>query len=511
MVRLHSADLSGIEAVPVEVEVDVQPGMPSFVTVGLPDAAIKEGRERIRGAILNSGYQFPLEAVTVNLAPADIRKEGSQLDLPVALALLTTTGQIPRDATHSGHLFVGELALGGVLRPVRGALAMALLAREQGKALVCPADDAPEAALVEGCSVIPVRSLVQAVRYLRGEEAIEAEPHRSYDSLRTAPPDHLDFSEVRGQALVKRALEVASAGGHNVLLLGPPGSGKSMLAKRFPTILPPMSFEEALETTRIHSVRGEHRHNGSCIATRRPFRAPHHTVSYAAMVGGGANIQPGEISLAHNGVLFLDELTEFKRDVLESLRQPLEDRTISISRVRGNLTFPAAFTLLAATNPCPCGYYGDTTRQCRCTPPQITRYLGRLSGPLLDRIDIQVEVSAIPPENLRQAPAGESSSVVRDRVMSARERQWARLTGSGSHSNAQMGERLVDRNCRLGPEAETFLVNAMKALGITARGHHRILKVARTIADLAGAEAIATPHLAEAVQYRTLDRKLFAG
>jgi magnesium chelatase family protein len=511
MVRLHSADLSGIDAVPVEVEVDVQPGMPSYVTVGLPDAAIKESRERVRGAVLNSGYQFPLEAITVNLAPADIRKEGSQLDLPIALALLAATGQVPREGAAGKYLFVGELALGGIVRPVRGALAMALLARKLGRTLVCPAPDAPEAALVEGCAVLPVATLVQAVRLLRGEEAIEPEPHRPYEALLTAPPDHLDFSEVRGQALVKRALEVAAAGGHNLLMLGPPGSGKSMLAKRFPTVLPPMSFEEALETTRIHSARGERRRDGSAVVTRRPFRSPHHTVSYAAMVGGGASIQPGEISLAHNGVLFLDELTEFKRDVLESLRQPLEDRAISISRVKGNLTFPAAFTLLAATNPCPCGYYGDTARQCRCTPPQIARYLSKLSGPLLDRIDIQVEVSAIPPEDLRQASAGEPSEAVRGRVVTARERQWARLEGSGAHANAQMGERLVEKHCALGKDAESFLMSAMKALGITARGHHRILKVARTIADLEGSEAIGSPHIAEAVQYRTLDRKLFAG
>jgi magnesium chelatase family protein len=511
MIRLHSADLNGIEAVPVEVEVDVQPGMPSYVTVGLPDAAIKESRERVRGAVLNSGYQFPLEIVTVNLAPADIRKEGSQLDLPIALALLATTGQIPHDPGHAGFLFVGELALGGALRPVRGALAMGLLAKAMGRSLVCPAEDAPEAALIQGCTVLPVRNLAQAVRMLRNEEVIAPEPHRSYDALRTSPPDHLDFAEVRGQALVKRALEVAAGGGHNLLMLGPPGSGKSMLAKRFPTVLPPMSFEEALETTRIHSVRGERRRDGSPVLTRRPFRSPHHTISYAAMVGGGAVIQPGEISLAHNGVLFLDELTEFKKDVLESLRQPLEDRVIHISRVKGNLTFPAAFTLLAATNPCPCGYYGDPTRQCRCTPPQIARYLSKLSGPLLDRIDIQVEVGAIPPEDLRQAPLGESSAVVLERVVKARTTQWTRFKDSSVHANAQMSERLVDRYCALNPEAETFLMNAMRALGITARGHHRILKVARTIADLDGREDIAAPHIAEAVQYRTLDRKLFAG
>ncbi|MEJ2368553.1 MAG: YifB family Mg chelatase-like AAA ATPase, partial [Acidobacteriota bacterium] len=362
------------------------------------------------------------------------------------------------------------------------ALSMALLAKKTGKTLLCPLPNALEAAVVDGCEVVPVKSLSQCVRFLIGEEAIEPCPPRSYRDLLQAPPSRIDFSDVRGQSHVKRALEVAAAGGHNALLMGPPGSGKSMLAKRYPSILPPMAFEEALETTRVHSVRGENRGGAGGIVALRPFRAPHHTISYAGMIGGGASVLPGEVSLAHNGVLFLDELTEFKRDVLESLRQPLEDRRVTITRAKETLTYPASFTMLAASNPCPCGYQGDTTRRCRCTPRQIARYLSRISGPLVDRMDIQIEVSSVPPSTLRRAPTGESSAVIKRRVCEARERQWRRFNGSGVHCNAQMDEKLVDTHCRLDSEAESLLLSAMQNLGITARGHHRILKVARTIA-----------------------------
>lgn len=508
MARLFSADLRGIEAVPVDVEADVQPGMVCYTTVGLPDAAVKESRERVKGALLNSGYQFPAEQVTVNLAPADIRKEGSHHDLAIACAMMAATAQLsPQNPAEL--LFSGELALSGALRPVRGILPVALLARQLGKTLLCPAANAEEAAVVEGCKVIPLRDLVQCVRFLRGEEAIELHPHRRYDDILQDPPSRLCFTDVRGQAQVKRALEVAAAGGHNVLMMGPPGSGKSMLAKRFPTILPPMAFEEALETTRIHSVRGEIKGTGSGIVALRPFRAPHHTISYAGMIGGGANVLPGEISLAHNGVLFLDELTEFKRDVLESLRQPLEDRHVTIARAKETLTYPAAFTLLGASNPCPCGYHGDPGRRCRCTPQQIARYLAKISGPLMDRVDIQIEVTSVAPGELRQAPCGETSATIRGRVASARRAQWKRFGRDGVFCNAHMDEKGVEEHCPLSADAESFLLAALKALGITARGHHRILKVARTIADLEASEHIKTAHLAEAVQYRTFDRKLF--
>lgn len=507
LARIRSAAVLGIDAYPVDVEVDITNGLPTFATVGLPHGAVREGRERIGAALANAGYQFPLKRITVNLAPADIRKDGSGLDLPIALGVLAASGQLPDDGLR-GLMLAGEVGLEGDLRPVRGALSMALAARAAGcRGLLLPHDNVSEAAVVDGLEVLGARTLVEVCAHLAGDlalpparvdlPALMAERHR----------DDCDFSDVRGQPAAKRALEVAAAGGHNLLLIGPPGAGKTMLARRLPTVLPSMTLDEALETTRIHSVAGL-LGAGRSLCVLRPFRAPHHTISDAGLIGGGSVPRPGEVSLAHGGVLFLDELPEFRRNVLEVLRQPLEDGVVTLSRAAVSLTFPARFMLAAAMNPCPCGYFGDATHTCRCAEVDIERYRARLSGPLLDRIDIHLEVPAVPYRDLVAAAAEESSAAVRGRVERARLRQRERFHDRpGLHANAHMTARDLRRYCPLSDPVERLLRDAVARLGLSARAYHRVVKIARTIADLAGAQDLSTDHVSEAIQYRSLDRR----
>jgi magnesium chelatase family protein len=507
LARIRSAAVLGIDAYPVDVEVDITNGLPSFSTVGLPQGAVKEGRERVGAALVNAGFFFPLRRITVNLSPADIRKNGSAFDLPIALGILVASGQLPEDRLQN-QMVLGEVGLEGSLRPVRGALSMALAARAANHTgVLLPQANVPEASVVEGVEVCGARTLLEACAHVSGQHTIPPARADLAGLMAVSASDQADFNDVRSQAAAKRALEVAAAGSHNILMIGAPGAGKTMLARRIPTILPSMSLEESLETTKIHSVAGT-LPAGQSLLTARPFRAPHHTISDAGLIGGGSSPRPGEVSLAHGGVLFLDELPEFRRNVLEVLRQPLEDGVVTLSRAAVSLTYPARFMLAAAMNPCPCGYFGDPTHSCSCGPLAIERYRSRISGPLLDRIDIHLEVPAVAYGDLVAAQSSDSSGTIRERVERARAVQRARFKDQpGIHANAHMSVRDLRRYCRLSEPVESILRQAVGRLGLSARAYHRVLKIARTIADLAGAPELGTAHVSEAIQYRSLDRK----
>jgi magnesium chelatase family protein len=500
-----SAAVFGIDAYPVEVEVDISAGLPNFTTVGLPDAAVRESRERIKSAIKNCGLDFPFQNITVNLAPADVKKEGSGFDLPIALGILGTTGVLLKTDLKN-TLFLGELSLDGGLRPIKGALSIAAMARQKGmQRMVLPVENACEAAVVEELQVYGLRSLPEVLDFINETREFKPAKVDSAAMLAQASQYNVDFRDVKGQIHAKRAIEVATAGGHNILMIGPPGAGKTMLAKRIPTILPPLTFDEAIQTTKIHSVAGVLEPGAGLVGTR-PFRSPHHTISDAGLIGGGAVPRPGEVSLAHNGVLFLDELPEFQRNVLEVLRQPVEDGTVTISRAAMSLTFPSRFMLAAAMNPCPCGFFNDPSRECTCTPPIIQRYVSKISGPLLDRIDIHIDMPAVRYQELRQDSGGESSDQIRERVMKARQGQLRRFQGEKIYCNAQMSSRQIRKYCNISADCERLLESAMTRLGLSARAHDRILKVALTISDLDAADAIGTTQISEAIQYRSLDR-----
>jgi len=511
LAKVISSATLGVDAYAVQVEADIQQQLPAFVTVGLPEGAVRESKERVTAAIKNSDFLFPSKRVTINLAPADIKKEGSAFDLPIAVGILSATGQILRDRCDD-FVMLGELSLDGTLRPVPGVLPMALSFKgcnEGLKGLIVPRENAKEAAMADSLPVFAVESLKEAVHFLEDESNLRPFTIDIESAFRDAHHYTADFSDVKGQESAKRALEVAAAGGHNIIMIGPPGSGKTMLARRMPTILPALSLEEALETTKIHSVAG-HLPTGSALVATRPFRSPHHSISYAGLIGGGAIPKPGEVSLAHHGVLFLDELPEFKKDILEMLRQPMEDGQVTISRAATTLSYPAGFMLVSAMNPCPCGYYGDSNHDCNCSTSEIQRYMSRISGPLMDRIDIHITVPAVKFKELSSNSSGEKSNLIRDRVNHARERQLDRFTHEKEFfCNAHMESQTIRKYCKIDQKSSSLLSTAITSQGLSARAYDRILKVARTIADLADSAEIQLGHIAEAIHYRTLDRKLW--